>query len=183
MRAQPTFLSDLSVQALSQSDGTEVCGPQAAINSRAVDQPPGPRVESSWSPSLVGKALLSNPFVKSIFSCPVGFFWCMAQAFFCRLKDPSVSLLQFQTSQPFCTYTCPLISFLPCQNWLVSFFAWLLSVWDVLNTRLNTGRFTSAGERALHGYFPSPLSVWCPLHSNRALNLPYTIYLSHSFFL
>lgn len=46
-----------------------------------------------------------------------GIFWCMAQAFFGHPKDPSLSCLLLQISQPFCTFTCSLISFLPSQNW------------------------------------------------------------------
>lgn len=131
---------------------------------------PGFRIESFWSPSLARKALLSNPSVKNTLSCSVGFFgvWyrlflspCLPSVFSCS-RSPSLSahtLLLWSPSLPDRTGRAYILFF---------------NMRHVLNTglKLNTRwHFTSAGKRALHSYFPSLLSLWCPSHSNTALNL------------
>lgn len=174
-RAQPIFLSDLNLRSLHQTGGTELCGSRAAVNSRVIDQPQmsGPQSRAILKPFNRKKTHFEQ-FLRKKYSltAPRAFLVCGTS-----LSVPPAFLPVFSGSRsPGLSAPASLLwtpSFPAGTGELASLFSWFLSGWFyVLDTRLdlNTRHPTSAGEKGTACLFPlSPLSVLCPLYSNRAL--------------
>lgn len=146
---------------LTQSGGTELCGAQAAI-SRAVDQPQVRNHPESlhwqWKP------FWTVPLYK-VHWAALGDFLVYWHRLFLVTPRILPSVVSCSRSPSLSAHSLVLWSpSFPARTdrACIHFFLIIVSMRDALNTRLklDARHFTFAGERALHSYFPPPLSVW-----------------------